>query len=127
MQRDSGDRDDAAAAAERRIEPRIELTPGTLRVSLDSLADFLELYAVNVSTGGMFISCPRVLPIGTTFAFSFDVGPDDAPLHGRAEVRWVREAAHDGPRGIGVAFLDLDDATRSIVQRIVATQRRELS
>ncbi len=126
MQRDSGKRDDATAT-ERRIESRIELTPGALRISLDSLADFLELYAVNISTGGMFISCPRVLPIGTTFAFSFDVGPEDAALQGRAEVRWVRDSEHEGPRGIGVAFLDLDEAARTIVQRIVATQRRELS
>lgn len=124
MQGSSGDL--GASGADRRIEPRIELTPGTLRVALDSLADFLELYAVNVSTGGMFISCPRLLAVGTRFSFSFDLGPDEPSLRGQAEVRWVRESEHGGPRGIGVAFLDLDAAARAIVTRIVATQRREL-
>lgn len=110
---------------ERREQTRVEIQPGMLRVSLHSLAEFLDQFALNVSTGGMFITCPRPIPIGTRLRFSFDLGPEDPPFRGECEVRWVRDAG-DGPKGIGVAFLDLDEAGRELVHHIVETQRQEL-
>lgn len=110
---------------ERRKHPRVEIQPGMLRVSLHSLAEFLDQFALNISTGGMFIACPRPFPIGTRLRFRFDLGPEDPPFSGECEVRWVRDAGN-GPKGIGVAFLDLDEAGRELVRRIVETQRQEI-
>lgn len=108
---------------ERRKQTRVEIQPGAIRITLHSLADFLDQFALN--TGGMFITCPRPFPVGTRLRFRFDLGPEDTPFSGECEVRWVRDAG-DGPKGMGVAFLDLDEAGRELVRRIVETQRQEL-
>lgn len=126
---DSDDRGTSGSesSAERRGQRRIELEPGALRIQTGSLAAFLDEYALNISSGGFFLATRRTLPVGTRFSFSFELGPEDLPLRGVAEVRWLREAAREGgPGGMGVAFVELDDETRRIVNQIVATQRLEL-
>lgn len=108
---------------DRRRALRVDLRPDGLRVELVTLADFLELYALNISSTGMFIRSDKALPIGTRFQFRFDFLRDQEPLTGIGEVVWLRE----GPGGgLGIRFVELSPAARAMVATIVETQRHEV-
>lgn len=62
----------------------------------------------DIATGGMFVSTPEPLPVGTTVHFVLQLGSDDEPaeVEGEATVVWVRPEAGgaDQPAGMGMQF-----------------------
>lgn len=62
----------------------------------------------DIATGGMFVSTPEPLPVGTTVRFVLQLGSDDEPaeVEGEATVVWVRPEAGgaDQPAGMGMQF-----------------------
>jgi uncharacterized protein (TIGR02266 family) len=116
----------ADTPAERRRSERVELVGGELKVHLESLADFLATYAVNLSSTGMFLRLESAMhpDVGTRVSFTFDLGGDSAPIRGTAEVLWRRS----GPQaGIGLRFSSLDPAAREIVEAVIRAKRREIT
>jgi hypothetical protein len=77
-------------------------------------AEFLEAELVNLSTSGMLLSSAELLPTGAVVEFQFKLG-DLIVLSGRAEA--VRTVAQ--PPRMGLRFVMLDGAARSLVQRLV--------
>jgi hypothetical protein len=73
----------------------------------------VEAELVNVSSSGMFVSGPKLLPIGAVVAFQFKLDDGVVALAGKAEVM-RREL-----RGMGMRFVSLDEGGREILARLV--------
>jgi len=62
----------------------------------------------DIATGGMFVSTPTPMPVGTSTHFVLQLGSDDEPadVEGEATVVWVRPEAGgaDQPAGMGMQF-----------------------
>src|SRR5262245_44083485 len=78
-------------------------------------ADFLEAELVNLSTSGMLVSSAELLSVGAVVEFQFKLGDGLVVLSGRAEV--VRTVGQ--PPRMGLRFVMLDGAARSLLERLV--------
>lgn len=89
----------------------------------ESVLDFVDTQSMNISETGMFIETEAPAPIGSKIEFNFALGDGYTLLHGTAEVTRV---IRTGPvNGMGVRFLDLDDANRTLIARIVEVNSQE--
>lgn len=85
--------------------------------------DFLSEYVLDVSQSGAFIRSNDPLPVGTRLNLRFPVMVEKMEIvEGVGEV--VRESAQ--PRGMGVVFVELTEASQDILARLV-TKRGEAS
>ena len=78
-------------------------------------AEFLEAELVNVSSSGMLLASGTPLPIGAVVDFQFKLDDGLVALSGRAEV--VRTVSE--PPRMGLRFVTLDGAARTLVQRLI--------
>jgi uncharacterized protein (TIGR02266 family) len=106
----------------RRQAPRI--TCGLIvQAKHEDLDEFIEGYAVNISDGGIFIRSQNPRPQGTIIEFEVQLINGEPVLKGKGEVAWSQPPAKPGERprvpGMGVRFLELDDSSRDLVQKIV--------
>ncbi len=75
--------------------------------------------AQDISTTGLFLASESPCEVGTVLDLDISA-PDDGPFVS-ARGRVVRRSTlPDGRRGLGIVFLDLDDASRQVVELIVA-------
>lgn len=104
-------------------------TPVTLKVKFKSetLDQFIERYAVDVSQGGIFIRTKEPQPVGTQMKFEFQLR-DGAPLiGGEGTVVWIREPDPSRPAvapGMGVRFDRLADGSMVVLERILNQKSR---
>jgi len=94
-----------------------------MKVRYDSVLDFVDTQSMNISRTGMFIVTDTPAPLGSTVEFEFSLSDGFVLLKGLAEV--VRVASGGIVEGMGVRFLDLDDATQRVIDRIVAVNTDE--
>lgn len=88
-----------------------------INLEFDSLGNVLSEYLSNVSRTGAFIRTRDPWPVGTRLRLRFTVLADDPEiLEGSAEVVRVSEQ----PPGIGVAFLELTEGSKALIDRMVA-------
>lgn len=88
-----------------------ERAPVVLQLQYRSAGHLLVNYCTNLSRGGVFIPCPDLLPIGTHLQLEVLVPGQGAATRLDADVRWLRTVDEpDGPRGMGLAFRDVDSA-----------------
>jgi uncharacterized protein (TIGR02266 family) len=92
-----------------------------VRYRFSSIIDFIGTHSINVSRSGMFITSNEPAAIGTVLDFEFALADGFSLLKGKGEV--VRLSA--SPRGMGVRFQQLDDASRKLIDRIVEVNTRE--
>jgi uncharacterized protein (TIGR02266 family) len=84
---------------------------------------FAEEWATNLSPGGMFLRSRQPQPVGTRVNFEVKIAEGVRVLRGAATVRWVREAGDPaGPPGMGVQFLQLDEPSRLLIDRMLASR-----
>jgi len=106
---------------ERRRHPRapVDLLVG---VKFDSVQQFLAVYAEDLSESGMFLRSEHAGPlreVGQTVELRFDAG-NRRIVEGRARVvRVLEPSAPESPGGIAIEFVDLDPASRQLVEAIV--------
>ncbi|HKC59652.1 MAG TPA: PilZ domain-containing protein, partial [Myxococcales bacterium] len=106
---------------ERRRHPRdpVDLLVG---VKFDSVQHFLAVYAEDLSESGMFLRSEHAGPLreaGQTLELRFDAG-NRRIVEGRARVVRVLEPGAPGnPCGIAIEFIDLDPASRRLIEAIV--------
>ncbi len=96
----------AAALKRQRRAPRIALNVET---GIDDHTSFSIGFCENLSTGGLFVSTYRLVPVGTKVALTF-VLPDEHPLFVQGIVRWMRapvQETSDIIPGLGIEFVDL--------------------
>jgi hypothetical protein len=89
----------------------------TINRELAAVDGLVGDYATNISRSGVFIRSQDPLPVGTVVDLCFSVILDDVEtFEGIGEVTRVSES----PRGMGVAFLDLDQEARALLERMFA-------
>ncbi|RKG71716.1 TIGR02266 family protein, partial [Corallococcus exercitus] len=94
-----------------------------VKLKHESVGSFTEEFATNISPGGMFIRSRTPQPVGTPVRFEVQIANGVRVLQGTATVRWVRDVNDPaGPPGMGLAFEDLDTASRALVDLML--QRR---
>lgn len=88
-----------------------ERAPVVLQLQYRSAGHLLVNYCTSLSRGGVFIPCPDPLPTGTHLQLELLVPGHVAPTRLDADVCWLRTVDEpDGPRGMGLAFRDVDSA-----------------
>lgn len=105
-------------------------TPRAPRASLEaafryrwkSFIDFVETQSINISETGMFVTCKEPLSIGTLIDFEFALLDGFPLLKGKAEVTRVNTTP---PTGMGVKFRELDEDSKTLLERIVAINKEE--
>jgi uncharacterized protein (TIGR02266 family) len=93
-----------------------------IRFKSDTLEQFVERYAVDVSDDGIFIRTTKPLAVGTGLNFEFQLQNGDPLLSGQGTVVWVREQAESGEgaaAGMGLRFDDLPPASRATLRRLL--------
>src|SRR4051794_33309980 len=107
--------------------------PVNLRIKFrsETIEQFVERYAIDVSRGGIFIRTREPLAVGTQLKFDFQLQDTSPLMAGEGTVVWIRE--HDPARvgvtpGMGVRFDKLTPASQPVLDKILADKgRRELS
>jgi len=110
------------APSERRAASRAGLAV-PVRLRYDSVLDFVDTQSMNISRTGMFIVTDTPAPLGSTLEFEFSLSDGFVLLKGLAEV--VRVATGGIVAGMGLRFLDLDEAYQRVIDRIVAVNTDE--
>ena len=94
-----------------------------LKLSYGSLDEFVEKFASNISRGGVFIRSREPRPVGTVLAFELRLQGGEAVVKGKGVVRWIQRedgsARPPAAPGMGIQFVELDERSREIVERIV--------
>lgn len=90
-------------------------------IHLESESNFYAGITNNVSEGGVFVASERLLAKGTVLDLEFSVPDGGPPVRTTGVVRWLREDLEsiDGPPGMGVQFVELDDRARVRLERFV--------
>jgi uncharacterized protein (TIGR02266 family) len=107
--------------------------PVNLRIKFrsETIEQFVERYAVDVSRGGIFIRTREPLAVGTQLKFDFQLQNTSPLMAGEGTVVWIRE--HDPNRagvtpGMGVRFDKLTAASQPVLDKILADKgKREPS
>jgi len=92
-----------------------------VRIRFQSIIDFVETQSVNISRSGMFVATRDPVELGSIMEFEFSLADGFALLKGAAEV--IRASVN--PPGVGVRFIQIDDATKQLIERIVEVNTRE--
>ncbi|MBS2017516.1 MAG: PilZ domain-containing protein [Deltaproteobacteria bacterium] len=71
----------------------------------------------NVSEGGLFVATWIPLPIGSKLRMSVEILGEMFVVEG--VVRWWRDPSPDSPPGMGVEWLEMTDALRQAIERLV--------
>jgi uncharacterized protein (TIGR02266 family) len=105
-------------------------TPVTLKIKFKSetLEQFIERYAVDVSQGGIFIRTKDPLAVGTQMKFEFQLRDASPLIGGEGTVVWTRENDPSRPAiapGMGVRFDRLGDGSQSVLERILAEKAKQ--
>jgi uncharacterized protein (TIGR02266 family) len=98
-----------------------------IRYKSATLEDFIERYSSDISRGGVFIKAKKPLAVGTLLKFEFILQDQSTLIHGVGRVVWRREGAESdpaNPSGMGIKFIKMDPASRSVVQRIAEDRGR---
>lgn len=98
-----------------------------LRVRFDGSNDDIEAALLDLSVGGMLISCAVEVSVDSGLAFAFEAPGSSIAVSGRGRVAWMRlEGDTAGNEvveaAIGVKFEPLPEAARLEVDRIVQTE-----
>jgi uncharacterized protein (TIGR02266 family) len=80
-------------------------------------------YTVNISSGGLFLSSPKLLPVDTQLFVEFSLPEKDKIICCRARIAWVNEAGNllkrDLPVGLGLEFVDIALDERIAIQEYI--------
>ncbi|MEJ7597465.1 MAG: TIGR02266 family protein [Kofleriaceae bacterium] len=105
-------------------------TPVTLKIKFKSetLEQFIERYAVDVSQGGIFIRTKEPLAVGTQMRFEFQLRDASPLIGGEGTVVWTRENDPSRPAiapGMGVRFDRLAEGSQTVLERILAEKAKQ--
>ena len=108
---------DKKAGADLRAHPRVPLEV-LVQVKSDTIDQFKQLHAKNISVGGMFIAAtegtagaPRT--VGTQVYFQFTVKDGGTLIEGLGKI------VHASASGLGVEFVSVLEPSASIIRTLV--------
>lgn len=107
-----------------RKDPRAKVLSMTVRYRSATLNEFIEHHSYDVSRGGVFITTPSPFPPGTLLKFEVKIADDQRVMQGVGRVVWKRDVSNGKtePAGMGIKFIKLDDASRAVIERLVASR-----
>lgn len=107
-------------AINERTDPRCD---ASLKVTYQSVNDFIIEYTKNVSRGGMFINTKRLHEIGSHVNVGLHVPGLAEPVKLTAEVVHIKFLnVRDEDAGIGVKFIDIDEHSRQALITFIKSQ-----
>ena len=96
----------------------------TINKEFESYDAFINEYITNISRSGVFIRSKTPLAVGTRVNLRFTVIMDDIEtIEGVGEVVRV----HDDPPGMGVVFTELSGYSKSLIEKLLTNQARNLT
>lgn len=120
-----GEGNDKAAGADKRVHPRVDFF-SKVKVIIPDESTAVDVFAGNVSQGGMFLRSNRPLAKGKKVALEFEVDDGRVQVE-EGEVVWTKPfepISIDGaPAGMGIRFTRVADGSR---QRIASFIEEEL-
>ncbi len=93
-------------------------------VTMHTESHFYAGLSQNISEGGLFIATYEHLALGTPLELTVSL-PSQPPITIKGEVRWVREATEftaDFSPGVGVAFSDLPEDEKTLIESFLRTR-----
>ncbi len=106
--------------AKQELERRVDVRRQVNR-EFASAEEFIGEYVSNLSRSGVFIRSTDPLPVGTRVNLKFTVVSDDIEIiEGVGEVRRVIAPGGVEEPGMGVVFVELSQASREQIDRILA-------
>ncbi len=114
-----------AMSEDTRKDPRAKIVSLNVRYKSATVDEFIDNHASDVSKGGIFIKTSTPFPQGTLLKFEIRLAGDQSVIAGVGRVVWKREPAiakPESPAGMGVKFIKLDDASRAVIDKLVATR-----
>ena len=103
--------------------PRV---PTRLGISFSSVGEVRQCLMTDLSTGGLFIRTDRPVDLGTRLELNIRIGDKNSVVKLQAEV-----VTHNiGPnfatnqRGMGLRFLDMDEATKKQIEELYERSAR---
>ena len=113
--------------------PKEVRSPVNLRIKFrsESLEQFIERYAVDVSRGGIFIRTREPLAVGTQLKLDFQYQNGGPLMAGDGTVVWIRDPDPSRPNippGMGVRFDRLSPESQAVLELLLADKvKREKS
>ncbi len=116
------------ARARRRIQrrsPRASLRM-LIRHRFDSLEQFIHQHAADLSMGGLFLRTESLRDIGSLVYLQFSLITGETLIEGLGRVVHVSPPSNSEARavGIGIEFVNLDEASLALIEEIVIERRR---
>jgi uncharacterized protein (TIGR02266 family) len=94
-------------------------------VTVDEL---VAQHAIDVGEGGMLLRASSSVPVGKLVDFEVRLADDKVALSGAGRIVWKRDALEgERPAGVAVKFVDLDETSQALVDRLVAARKEEKS
>ena len=107
---------------DRRRWPRVAIE-ASVSLSSPSVEELVSGPLHDISMGGLFIRSRVTKPEGTELQLRIIVGADGTELRARGivvrEVTLQEALASGRPPGMGLIFTELDDASRSVLERLL--------
>ena len=104
-----------------RQQLRVPLLQSVRIKAVESEQDFGVAQIEDISWGGVFVRRDQPLEMGARVIIQFLMRDDSVALEIWGMVVRVRPARVGRPGGNGIQFLDIDDATRSLIQKMVTS------
>ncbi len=102
--------------AERRGSLRVPVLLSARYWTRDELKD---RYIPSLGDGGLFISCPDPLPVGTKFDLMIGLISADFQIQVVGEVAWVDLGESSARRGMGIRFADMTYEQKAAIYNLV--------
>ncbi|MEO1175201.1 MAG: PilZ domain-containing protein [Myxococcota bacterium] len=99
---------------ERREAPRVPLKL-LVQVRVESVDEFYESYATNLSTGGMFLECEPGWQQDQMIYLQFRLPDGQTLIEGLGRVVHL----HPEPHGIGIEFINVDDDSMRFIDSVI--------
>ena len=84
---------------------------------------FLTDWAVNISRGGLFVNTRSPLSVGTAVKLLISLPDGSAPFDLQGRVSWAQAPDAGVVPGMGIEFLELDEAKRDRIESFVEKLR----
>ncbi|MFV2081995.1 MAG: TIGR02266 family protein [bacterium] len=115
---------DSGGLVSRREYPRV---PVQVEVKYTDGTDFVNDYMLNVSRGGIYVTCENPLKVGSEVDLVFSLPAFNHVFRVKGMVVWNRPVGkfeHDP--GMGIQFLDMEDEDLAILDSFVRIHRMEI-
>ncbi|MBX7096596.1 MAG: TIGR02266 family protein [Myxococcaceae bacterium] len=93
----------------------------SVKLPFGSPEEFLQKYGVNLTRGGIYLRAKSLKAPGTKIVLDLRLSNGDRLLHAQAEVAWVTGASGTGVTGMGIKFLQPDEASQRFLDSVAAT------